>query len=243
MISQMDSNPSARLAMRWLLALLVLLLSACASGGGHVAAAPAGGMPAPDSTTSTGAYEGASDYRMGAQDLLSISVFGVADLNKDVRINSKGQISLPLIGTLTAGGHTVQELEVDLAKRYSAAYLQNPQVSVFVKEFASQRITMEGAIGKPGIYPITGKITLLQAIALAGGVDEKTADLSGVVLMRQVEGKRMAAAYDLRKLRKGTIEDPQIFGDDIIVVEQSGSKTAMRRFLESMPLLGVFSWF
>ena len=243
MTSHMDSNRSTRLLASWFLALLVLMLSSCASGGKHVAAAPAGGMPAPDSTTSTGAYEGASDYRVGGQDLLSISVFGVADLNKDVRINSKGQISLPLIGTITAGGKTVQELEADLAKRYAAAYLQNPQVSVFVKEFASQRITMEGAIAKSGIYPITGKITLLQAIALAGGVNERTADLSGIVLMRQVDGKRMAAAYDLRKLRKGTIEDPQIYGDDIIVVEESGSKTAMRRFLESMPILGVFRWF
>ena len=76
----------------------------------------------------------------------------------------------------------------------------------------------------------------------AGELATEIADLSGIVLMRQVDGKRMAAAYDLRQLRKGTMEDPQIYGDDIIVVEESGSKTAMRRFLESMPVLGIFSW-
>jgi polysaccharide export outer membrane protein len=230
-----------RLAM---VVLLGALLAACASGGGVPSAASVGGaLPAPDTTTSTGAYEGATDYRIGGQDLLSISVFGVQELSKEVRVNARGQVSLPLIGTVLAGGSTVQELEAELARKYSATYLQNPQVSVFVKEFASQRVTMEGAIGKPGIYPITGKLTLLQAIAMAGGVNERTADLSGIVVMRQVDGRRMAAAYDLRLLRKGALEDPQIYGDDIIVVEESGSKTAMRRFLETMPIIGIFRWF
>ena len=55
-------------------------------------------------------------------------------------------------------------------------------------------------------------------------------------------GKRQAAVFDLRQVRRGTMPDPQVYGDDIIVVEQSGSKTAMRRFIESMPVLGIFSW-
>ncbi|MEO5963308.1 MAG: polysaccharide biosynthesis/export family protein [Thermomonas sp.] len=188
-----------------------------------------------------GAYKGASDYRVGAQDLLEISVFGVQELNKEVRVNSNGQISLPLIGGVMAGGRTIPELEAELARKYSDGYLQKPQVSVFVKEFTSQRVTLEGAVAKPGIYPITGKTSLLQVIALAGGVDDKTADLGGIVLMRQVDGKRMAAAYDLRLVRKGKSEDPPIFGDDIIVVEQSASKTMLRRFIESIPALGIFT--
>ena len=142
-----------------------------------------------------------------------------------------------------AGGRTIPELEKDLASKYASGFLQNPQVSVFVKEYASQRITLEGAIVKPGIYPITGKTTLLQAIALSGGVDDKIADLGGIVLMRQVNGKRMAAVYDLRAVRHGTMNDPQVYGDDIIVVETSGSKSAYRRFIESMPVLGLFRWF
>jgi len=141
-----------------------------------------------------------------------------------------------------AGGRTIPELEQDLAGKYASGFLQNPQVSVFVKEYASQRITLEGAIVKPGIYPITGKTTLLQAIALSGGVDDKIADLGGIVLMRQIDGKRMAAVYDLRAVRRGKMEDPQVYGDDIIVVEASGSKSAYRRFIETMPALGVFGW-
>ena len=62
-----------------------------------------------------------------------------------------------------------------------------------------------------------------------------------LVLMRHANGKRMAAAYDLRQVRRGITEDPQIYGDDIIVVEQSGSKTTFRRFIESVPVLGIFN--
>jgi polysaccharide export outer membrane protein len=235
-----------------LLVSMLLMLSACASTGaasGQSRSSIVGNevsgnkLPPPDTTAASGAYEGASDYRVGSQDLLEISVFGVQDLNKEVRVNSNGQISLPLIGGVMAGGRTIPELEKDLASKYASGFLQNPQVSVFVKEYASQRITLEGAIVKPGIYPITGKTTLLQAIALSGGVDDKIADLGGIVLMRQVNGKRMAAVYDLRAVRHGTMNDPQVYGDDIIVVETSGSKSAYRRFIESMPVLGLFRWF
>ena len=232
----------SRIIRQTLVLLFVLLLAACSSAGGtRAAAAPEGGLPAPDTTSASGAYRGATDYRIGAQDLLAISVFGVQELAKEVRVNSNGQISLPLIGGMMAGGLTIPELERELARKYSDGYLQNPQVSVFVKEFTSQRVTLEGAVAKPGIYPITGRTTLLQAIALAGGIDDKTADLGGIVLMRQVDGKRMAAAYDLREVRRGVVADPVIYGDDIVVVEQSASKTALRRFIESVPVLGIFN--
>jgi polysaccharide export outer membrane protein len=223
--------------------LLACLLAACgSSGGARSADGTTATLPAPDTTSASGAYKGANDYRIGAQDLLNISVFGVQELNRDVRVNSNGQISLPLIGTVMAGGQTIPDLERDLAAHYAKGYLQNPQVTVFVKEFTSQRITLEGAINKPGIYPITGRTSLLQGIALAGGVDDKVADLGGIVVMRTVAGKRQAAVFDLRQVRKGQIEDPLLYGDDIIVVEQSGSKTALRRFIEAMPALGIFSW-
>ena len=227
---------------RWLLLmLLVLALSACGGGHGGVReVAASGALPAPDSTAASGAYEGVSEYRLGAQDLIEVGVFGVQELSSTVRVNSNGQISLPLIGAVMAGGHTIPELEADIAQRYADGYLQRPQVTVFVKEFSSQRVTVEGAVKQPGIYPITGKLTLIQAIATANGLDP-LADLGGVVLFRQIDGKRMAARYDMRALRSGEIEDPLLYGDDMIVVEQSGGKTALRRFIESMPIIGLFT--
>lgn len=231
-----------------LVVLLAAMLAACAvssskplrTGTSRVVATTTE-LPAPDTTTQSGAYTGVSEYRVGPQDLIEISVFQISDLTRTVRVNSNGQISLPLIGVMLAGGKTVQELEQEIADRLSQQYLQNPQVSVFVKEFTSQRITLEGMVKKPGIYPITGRTTLLQAIAMAEGLDP-LADLQGVVVFRTVEGRKMAAVFDLQQVRGGDVEDPQIYGDDIIVVDQSESKTALRRFIESMPILNVFRW-
>lgn len=219
-------------------AVFALLLAACASSGNRTAAHGIT-LPPPDTTAASGAYEGATDYRVGSQDLLEISVFGVSELTHQARVNSNGMINLPLVGGVMAGGKTVPELEKELGARYADGYLQNPQVTVFVKEYTSQRVTLEGALEKPGIYPLTGKTSLLQAVAMAGGTDE-FADLEGVVLFRHIDGKRMAAAYDLTKVRRGELADPQVYGDDVIVIERSGSKSAFREFLRSVPALGLF---
>lgn len=196
-------------------------------------------LGAPDTRADSGAYTGTSEYRVGAQDLLEISVFQVNDLNRTVRVNSNGQISLPLIGVIQAGGSTVQELEAAIAQKLSDEFLQAPQVSVFVKEFTSQRVTLEGAIAKPGIYPITGKTSLLQALAMGGGPSE-LANLSGVVVFRTVDGKKMAAVFDLKQIRAGDAVDPQVYGDDIVVIDQSGAKTGLRRVLETIPVFNLF---
>jgi polysaccharide biosynthesis/export protein len=233
--------------LRFLLSLLLLAsLAACGvstsqsvRSGTARAVTSTTELGAPDTRADSGAYTGTSEYRVGSQDLLEISVFQVSDLQRTVRVNSNGQISLPLIGVIQAGGKTVQELEVEIAGMLTESYLQNPQVSVFVKEFTSQRITMEGAIKKPGIYPITGRTSLLQAIAMAEGVTE-LANLDGVVVFRMVDGQKMAAAFSLAQIRAGDAEDPQIYGDDIVVVDQSGAKTGLRRFLETIPAFNLF---
>lgn len=196
----------------------------------------------PDSTAASGAYTGISEYRVGPQDLVEISVFQVPDLNRTVRVNSSGQISLPLIGVIQAGGLTIQELEKAIAGKLEASYLQNPQVTAFVKEYTSQRVTIEGSVKKPGIYPLSGRTTLLQAIAMAEGMDA-LADLKGVVIFRQIGGKKMGAVFDMQAVRSGNSEDPLIYGDDIVVVEQSGSKAAMRRFIEATPLFNAFIYY
>lgn len=233
---------NTRMLRTFLILVLATLLAACASRPSHEHLSQGTALPAPDTTTASGAYKGGTDYRIGAQDLLEISVFGIEDLSRTVRVNSNGQISLPLIGGVMAGGMTIPELEKAIGTKLEKGFLQNPQVSVFVKEFTSQRVTLEGALKKPGIYPLTGRTTLLQAIAMAEGVDD-LADLSGIVLFRQVDGKRMGAVFDLRDVRNGASPDPQVYGDDIIVVERSGSKSAFREFIRSVPALGVFAWF
>lgn len=223
----------------WVLLLLLVLQAGCATNRPAAVADMGKSLPAPDTTTASGAYEGGSEYRLGAQDLLQISVFGVPDLDREVRVNSNGQISLPLIGAVAAGGKTIPELEQEIARKLSESYLQNPQVTVFVKEYTSQRVTLQGALRSPGIYPLTGKTTLLQAVAMAGGLDQ-LAQQDAVVVFRQVEGKKMAAVFDMTKISTGAAEDPRIYGDDIIVVSQSGSKSAVQELIKSAPILALF---
>src|SRR5690606_15537668 len=239
------SSPEAavmtKLFTRALVCLLVMgLLAACgASTSGAVRSGTARAvtttseLPAPDTTSDEGAYIGVSDYRIGALDLLQIAVFQLDDFNREVRVNSSGMISLPLIGAVRAGGRTVQELEQEIATRLSEEYLQSPQVSVFVKEFTSQRVTVEGAVNKPGIYPITGRTSLLQAIALSEGLNQ-LADPSSVIVFRTIGGQRMAALFALRETRAGNREDPLIYGDDILVVDQSGGKTAIKSIADTL---------
>ena len=224
-----------------ILAVLVLATSLVGCGGGPAVRATdyANALPPSDTTSSNGAYEGGTNYRVGAQDQLEISVFGVPDLTRTVRVNSNGQISLPLVGGLKAGGLTVPELEKEIAASLAKSYLQNPQVTVFVKEYASQRITMEGSFKRPGIYPLTGKTSLLQAVAIAGGFDQM-AEPSKVVVFRQVKGKKMAAAFDMRAIRKGVAEDPLVYGDDIIVVGDAAGKSAYQTVIKAIPLVGLF---
>jgi polysaccharide export outer membrane protein len=182
----------------------------------------------------------ADDYKIAPLDILDISVFQVPDLTKTVQVSSSGQISLPLIGTVQASGKSPAELERQLGSVLGAKYLQSPQVSVFVKEYTSQKVTVEGSVNKPGIYPMSGKTTLLRAIALAGGLD-RVADPRGIVVFREVDGKRQAAKFDLPAIRSGSADDPVIAGGDVVVVDEHGGKTALRGIRESLGIFGLFS--
>jgi polysaccharide biosynthesis/export protein len=169
----------------------------------------------------------ADDYRIGPQDLIEIQVYGVDDLKRDVRVNSRGAVSLPLIGSVVLGGLTSQDAESLIAAKYSKDYLQDPQVSVFIKEYTSQRITLEGAVAKPGIYPIRGDTSLMQAIAIAGG-QGSLADLTEVKVFRVEGGEKKIYTYDLNKIRAGEAEDPSLVNDDLVVVKRSPNRVTLR---------------
>lgn len=170
---------------------------------------------------------GPRDYRIGSQDLLEIQIYGIDNLKREVRVNSRGMVSLPLIGPVSLGGLTSEEAEVLIAGMYAKDYLQDPQVSVFIKEFTSQRITVEGAVARPGIYPIRGDTTLVQAIALAGG-QGNLPDLTEVMVFRLEAGQRRPLTYDLIKIRGGEVEDPKLVNEDIVVVKREAGRVVLR---------------
>jgi polysaccharide biosynthesis/export protein len=169
-----------------------------------------------------------AEYRIGSQDLMEIVVFGQPELTRTVRVNSAGEISLPLIGSLIAAGLTAQQLEQRVAAMLGEKYLQSPQISVFMKEFTTLRFTVEGAVNKPGVYPLTGQMTLLRALAVAGGQGQLS-DLSEVMVFRIAEsGERKTFKYDAEKIRGGEVVDPLIQNDDLVVVKRSRARTALR---------------
>jgi polysaccharide export outer membrane protein len=153
----------------------------------------------------------------------SISLAGI---DAPLRVNSRGMVSLPLLGPIKAAGKTVSELEDEITGLLADDFLQDPQVTVFVSAYTSQKITIEGAVKTPGIYPLNGNTSLLQAIVVAGGVSE-LANPRGIIIFRVIDGKRMAAVFDLREIRGGNAEDPRVYGDDLIVVDESGSKVGL----------------
>ena len=110
-----------------------------------------------------------SSYKIGPLDVLEVTVFKVPELSKTIQVSEVGTINFPLLGEIEAGGKSAREIEQMLTQRLGAKYLQNPQISVFVKEHNSQRVTVEGAVKKPGVIPMAGGLSLVQAIAQAGG--------------------------------------------------------------------------
>lgn len=168
------------------------------------------------------------DYRIGANDLLEFDLYGVPDMRRSVRVNATGAVSLPLIGTVRLAGLTAQQAEALLARKYKEDYLQNPQVSLFIKEFTTQRVTIEGAVVKPGIYPVTGQLTLLRALALAGG-GAQYAELNEVMLFRNTQGQPQdPEVFNIDKIRAGEVTDPVIQSDDMIVIKRNPQRTALR---------------
>ena len=171
-----------------------------------------------------------SDYRIGPQDMLLVDVFQVPDLSKTVQVETSGTILLPLIGEVSATGRTPKQLSDDIADKLSKDYVKDPLVTVTVKESSSQKVTIDGAVIQPGIYPIAGNTTLMQAVALAKGPDPKLANTRQVAIFRATGAQRTAAVFDLSAIRSGKAVDPPVYANDVIVVETSGG----RRFLQDL---------
>jgi len=184
------------------------------------------------------ATPGSSAYRIGPHDVIEVSVFKVPDLARVSQVADTGTVNLPLVGEVIVGGRTAQEVERELTAKLGAKYLQSPQVTVSVREFNSQRVTIEGAVKTPGVYPIRGRTTLLSFMAIAGGIDSAVAD-NNVAVFRIRDGKRYAIRYSIDDIRTGQSEDPVISAGDVIVVSPSELKTAFNNVLKMLPLASL----
>ena len=139
------------------------------------------------------------EYIIGPQDLLEIRVFELPELNQTVRVSEDGSITLPLLGNVQVGGLTKDGVEEKLKTLLEARWLKNAQVSVFIKEYQSRRVAVIGAVEKPGMYELIGRLTLLQVISQAGGFKENAAN-EIYVLREGKDGATTSIAIDLEDL-------------------------------------------
>jgi len=114
------------------------------------------------------------EYRIGSKDLLEIKVVELPELNLTVRVSEDGSITLPLIGRVEIGGLTKDAAERTIAALLAEKYVNNPQVSVFIKEYQSNRVALIGAVKTPGMYEMIGSMNLLELISKAGGFTDNT---------------------------------------------------------------------
>jgi len=212
-------------------------LAACSStppleGGAATTIADGTLLPAPSSLDQMPAPR---DYLIGPQDQLSVEVWGVPDLSREVQVDASGQIAVPLAGTLIAAGKTPDMVDDEITARL-IRYVKEPDVSVNVMEATSRLVTVDGEVEMPGNYPVTNNMTLMRAVAAARGETE-FADRKQVVVFRTVQGQRMAALYDLGSIRRGVYDDPIIYPNDTVVVGESGSRRLLQYAIQAGPAL------
>jgi polysaccharide export outer membrane protein len=216
--------------------LTLLLAAGCADKRGGPIPYDVSSFGTPDAPTVVPLEQG---YRIAPLDTLSVKVFKMPDLSGDYEVDLTGQIALPLVGSINAVDLTTTELDQRLTAKLGEKYLQNPDVSVGVKSSTRRNVTVDGAVARVGTFSVNGPLTLLQAVAQAGG---PTADSNPrrVAIFRQISGKRQAAAFDLTAIRRGEAPDPAVFAGDIVIVDGSAVKALQKRVLDSMSVLQVF---
>jgi len=139
------------------------------------------------------------EYKIGPKDLLEIKVFELPELNQTVRVSEDGTITIPLIGQVKIEGLTKDELEQRISGLLEEKYLKNARVAVFIKEYQSKLVAVIGAVEKPGMYELVGRLTLLQMVSKAGGFKENASD--EIFVLREGEnGNTAKIAIDLEDL-------------------------------------------
>jgi polysaccharide export outer membrane protein len=161
-----------------------------------------------------------TDYILGPEDVLEVTVWRNVDLSKTVTVRPDGKISLPLIGDVSAVGKTTVQLAEDISGKLKE-YKENPQVSILVKEVNSYAIYVLGEVGRPGKYPLKSKTTLLQGITIASGFTPTAARNKIVIFRFAKDGGsqiKIKASYDDIVLRDGSNQNIELKPGDQIVV-------------------------
>jgi polysaccharide biosynthesis/export protein len=180
--------------------------------------APVAPVPQPPPQAAPAGVTPPAGYVIGPDDVLSIVIWREKEMSSDVVVRPDGKISLPLLNELQAAGMSPDELRAAIEKAASK-HLKEPNASVIVKAINSRKVSILGNVGKAGAYPLTGEMTVLQLIALAGGLEEY-ADAKGITIMRKEDGRDVTLKFNYRDVVKGKNLQQNILlkpGDTIVV--------------------------
>lgn len=225
---------------------LLIVLQGCKSSGGVTGLTDEAPTPASTSDARTvPTVKGippdpgpAAIPRISEGDLLQLEVFQAPEMSTKERVMASGEIFLPLIGAIKVAGLTQEEAEQLITRKLSENYLQNPQVNIFVEESASQKITVVGDLNQPGVFPLKGSMTLMEAIAQARGVKNTAKDEAVIFRKTEREGIR-GYIIDLDAVQDGTTPDPLLVGGDTIHVAQSGTLVFFDRLFGKLSIAPI----
>jgi polysaccharide export outer membrane protein len=177
-----------------------------------VAFLAAGAAPAPDPRGS------ADEFRIGPEDVLEIAVWDNTDLSRTVPVRPDGRISLPLVNDIQAAGLTPMELRATVIARLGP-FLPNPEVSVIVREVHSAKVSVIGEVKDPGRYELRGKTTVLDALALAGGLGD-FADHDAIFVLRRQGSATVRLPFDFKRMASSRDKHAPflLYPGDIVVV-------------------------
>ena len=157
-------------------------------------------------------------YVIGPDDVLTVVFWREKDMSAEVTVRPDGKISLPLLNDIDAAGITPEQLRLNLEKA-AGKLMSEPNASVSVKTINSRKVYITGNVMKPGTFPLTGEMTVLQVIALAGGLQEY-ADNKNIVILRKVDGREQSFKFNYKDVTKQKHPEQNIAlkpGDTVIV--------------------------
>jgi polysaccharide export outer membrane protein len=159
-----------------------------------------------------------SDYVIGAEDVLGILFWREQEMSGDATVRPDGMITLPLVGDVRAAGYRPDELKSILQKA-TAKYLTEPNVTVIVRTINSRKVFITGEVTKPGAYQLSGPQTVMQLIAMAGGLTEY-ADANAITVMRTENGRQRSFPFRYKDVAKGKAlaQNIQLLPGDTVVV-------------------------
>jgi protein involved in polysaccharide export with SLBB domain len=189
----------------------LVVLALAAQGCAH--------RPPPAAAPATAAAVMPPDERIGIDDVIHILVVGEKDLTEDFRVSGDGTIDFPFVGRVVVAGSRSGELQQLITKKLSEGYIRNPQVSVMIREWNSRKIAVLGQVQKPGTVSYRPGMTIVEAIASAGGFTA-IASKNSVTLRREVSGQIVSHVYPVADISEGHGDNVTLHPGDVLVVEE-----------------------